>query len=904
MNVSGKSRSLRRLSFAGMVLVLVGILMLVATLTLGKRYRAMRENEAESVLLLNRDSILLQLQHRLNVAGPLARIVEYDPACTTCIDRAAQDLLADENVSAVMLIRGPVVTRVFPESLRPAWQGKKLKELSYIYTLAKVTKSLVVDGPTELLPGQSSFLFIQPVFSGDTFLGEVVVALRRQYVREQLNLDSLQQKGYDYELWRVDPQTGSKDIVRRSRDGVDFSHAVRLSFYSPNEWTLSIQPVDGWISDFDYALWFGGSVLLGGLIVGLGYAVMRFFRLRKKLRDAMNVDFVTGLYNRTGFTDHLNGWIDSGAVPFGLFLFLISDSQRIARTVDDGQTQAFLKAVPDIFGKYIKSDWLGGVVGEGCFVVAVREEMNEEDMAVFAQGLALELLWKVNLDGTKVFLNAQTHYLVYPEGGKTAQELLRNLFRRFYTRLQNESPIRSLTEKCRLLVEGQTDVVFNDSPNQEIMQLCMALNQYRNHVEQLAYTDPVYAVGNRIKYLRDANMLISYDSKRWFSLFCIDISSFSNYNDLFNVQTGDEILHEVSARLKAFFGEYIYRINGDVFLGIDFRKDKREEVVNRLREVLSVPIRASNAMFTIGVNIGICTYPMHAHTPEELLERVQVALRYAKQQGACVIYNSTLMRLLRDEATILRQLETSLMDDTLEVWYQPIMNLATGTFTAVEALLRLRDAQGRVLPTDQVIAIAERNGLVARIGEYVLRRGCSFMQRAGLRLGLSRMGINLSVQHFLVENCTQGILDTIRECGVTPDIVSLEITETVLIQSFDRIKDISMQLQKAGVHIVLDDFGAGYSSLTYLSRLPVDVLKIDRGLISGVMDSTKQRTLLKVIVDMARINNMRIVAEGVETAEVQEFVRTMGVDYIQGFFYAKPMPEDELVSMLSAFSKT
>ena len=452
-------------------------------------------------------------------------------------------------------------------------------------------------------------------------------------------------------------------------------------------------------------------------------------------------------------------------------------------------------------------------------------------MSDLAQGLALQLLWKVNLGGTKLFLEARYHFLVCPQGGGTAAELLRNLFCQFYARLQSESPIRSLAEKCRLLAEGQTGVTFNDSSNLDVMQLSMALNQYRSHVEQLAYYDPVYAVGNRSKYLRDANMLISYDKKRRFSLFCIDISSFSNYNDLFNVQTGDEILREVSGRLKGFFGGYIYRINGDVFLGIDFRKEHPDAIANRLRQALAVPVKAGPDMFTISVNIGICTYPVHADTPEELLERVQVALRYAKRQDGMVTYNAALMRLLRDEAVILRLLETRLGDGTLEVWYQPLMDLRTGRFTAAEALLRLRDAQGRLLPANQVIAIAERNGLVVRVGEYALRRACSFMRRAGLRLGLSRVGINLSVQHVLVENGTGGILEAIRASGAEPGVVSLEITETVLIQSFGKIKDIAVQLQQAGLHIVLDDFGAGYSSLNYLSRLPVDVLKIDLSLI-------------------------------------------------------------------------
>ncbi len=897
-----KSKRSRRFLLLAGALALISVLMLVASVTLSKRYKAIRESDAESILLFYRETILLQLQHRFNVAEPLAALLAFAPSCSDCFDRAALNVLRDENVISVILLRGDAVAKVFPPSFRPAYQGKKIKELPYIYTLAKLTKNLLVDGPTTLPDGQPCFLFLQPVFSGDEYLGEVAVAFREEYIHEQLNLESLQGKGYDYELWRISPQTGNKEILTLSR-GVDFSHAVRESFYLPNQWTLSIQPVDGWISSFDYAVWFGGCALLGGLLFGIGYALMRIFQLREKLRAASKVDPVTGLYNRTGFIDRLDAWIGSGTEAFGVFLFMISDCQRISRTVDNTQTRAFLRGVPGLFAKYIKNDYLAGVMGDGCFVVAVREGMTTEQMSDLAQGLSLQLLWKVNLNGTKVFLEARYDYLVYPQGGKTAEELLRNLFSQFYERLQSESPLRSLSEKCRLLVEGQTDVTFNDSSNLDIMQLSMALNQYRSHVEQLAYYDPVYAVGNRIKYLRDANMLISYNKKRRFSLFCIDISSFSNYNDLFNVQTGDAILREVSDRLKGPFGEYIYRISGDVFLGIGFQKEHPDDVAGRLREVLAMPIEAGGSMFTISVNIGVCTYPVHANTPEELLERVQVALRYAKRQGGTVIYNSALMRLLRDEAAILRLLETSLKDGTLEVWYQPLMNLHTGTFTAVEALLRLRDAQGGLLPTDQVIAIAERNGLVVRIGEYVLRRGCAFMRRAGLGLGLSRVGINLSVQHFVVENCTDGILKAIRESGVEPNVVSLEITETVLIQSFDKIKDISMRLQKAGLRIALDDFGAGYSSLNYLSRLPVDVLKIDRGLTGSVMDSPKQHALLKAIVDMARINGMAIVAEGVETAEVRDIVQASGVDYIQGFFYAKPMPEEELILRLSTYQK-
>ncbi|WP_308776767.1 GGDEF domain-containing protein, partial [uncultured Bilophila sp.] len=390
-----KSQRSRRFFLLAVALALICALTLVAGVTLSKRYRAIRESDAESILLFYRETILLQLQHQLNVAEHLAMLVAFAPSSSDSFDEAAQDVIKDENVISVILIRGNAVARVFPHALSPAYHGKKIDELPYIYTLAKLTKSLLVDGPTALPDGRPCFLFLQPVFSGDEYLGEVAVAYREQYIHEQLKLGYLRQKGYDYELWRVNPQTGGKDVVMRSRGGVDFSHAVKESFYLPNQWTLSIQPVGGWISSFDYAVWFGGCALLGGLLFGFGYALMRIFLLRGKLRDASRVDPATGLYNRAGFTARLDGWIGSGVETFGLFAFMVNDYQRIARTVDEGQTLGFLRGVPGLLGKYIKSPYLAGTAGEGCFVVAVREGMSAEQMSDLAQGLALQLLWKV-----------------------------------------------------------------------------------------------------------------------------------------------------------------------------------------------------------------------------------------------------------------------------------------------------------------------------------------------------------------------------------------------------------------------------------------------------------------------------------------------------------------------------
>lgn len=198
-----------------------------------------------------------------------------------------------------------------------------------------------------------------------------------------------------------------------------------------------------------------------------------------------------------------------------------------------------------------------------------------------------------------------------------------------------------------------------------------------------------------------------------------------------------------------------------------------------------------------------------------------------------------------------------------------------------------------------MISLAERNGIAEELGDYVLLQACMFMYRCGRKSGLRRICINLSVQQLLVGNSADHLLKLIRSAGIDPGAVTLEITESVLIQSIDQAAQALEKLRKAGVRIALDDFGVGYSSLNYLSNLPVDIIKIDRSLTRQILSNPKQCALLKSIVNMASINGLSVVAEGVETQEEQQEIAESRVDYIQGYFYARPMPEEELCLFLS-----
>lgn len=861
-----------------------------------------RQREAENILFYYREKIVLQMQGTINEATALAQTAHAMRSIRTdasgWFEAAAGPLLRRPEVCMAGLFEGDTLTQMLPQSKYGKLTGRELRDFSYIYTMSKVVKELVVEGPIVLQNDpdkQEVFLFLQPIVEGGAYLGQVAVALDRDYVLGQLGLENLSAQGYDYELWRVEPQNGNKEIVASSQPNADFSQAQKTEFNLPTQWTLSIQPKAGWLS--------GGQrlglallcVLIQALLLSFLYLLYKSTHQKHQLRKADDMDRATGLYNRKGFTAALDKWLLDGGFPVTLFYFSVEGYAQAARLIGPDEEKNYLQSIPTRLGDYIHNPFLAGRLDEGSYIVALREKLDEQKRDDFARGLSLELLLQVRLDGEKSFLMARYQYLFCEPGEGRAADYISKLLHAYYERVSGESPIRMLTEKCRQLIEGKSDVTFDEYTDLEMMELSKTFNRYRKQVEQLAYSDPVFAVGNRLKFLRDTNMLISYDKKRKFSLYCVDICSFSQYNELFSAEIGDEILHEVQRRLSRPFGSYLYRINGDVFLGVSLSDEEAVSFSNRLQAMFNEPVTVGTLSFPLQVRAAACVYPEHGETPSALLDHIQSALRFAKESDQAVtVYNGQLDEMIRTEADILRRLKEAIRRKTLEVWYQPIMCLSGHRFSAAEALVRLPDGKGGFFSAGQVISLAERNGIVEELGDYVLHRACLFMQEHGEKLGLKRIGVNLSVQQLLVGNSADHLLKLLRSTGVAPQLVTLEITESVLIQSIDQAAQTLEKLRQAGVHIALDDFGVGYSSLNYLSNLPVDIIKIDRSLTRQIVTSPKQYALLKSIVDMASVNKLSVVAEGVETKAEQQAIANSGVQYIQGYFYARPMPGEDL----------
>lgn len=896
-------RRMRKRKMVFLILIILAILSSYGVyVKLYKDRMAVKKNEAANILYDYDDKIESQLYGTLNEADALAKTASMmEDKETKWFEEAVEPLLVREEIPFAFLFQGDTLVKALPNQVYKDLEDTKVEEFPYAFSMAKVSKDTVVEGPS-LMPFDSTeeelFLFLQPILKDGVYAGEVVIAMKRAYVLEQLAIPNLVERGYDFELWQVDPQNGRKDLIAVSREGVDFSQASKITLQLPAQWNLSIQPISGWIALQEKVGLAYIGITLSGILLWIIYIIYNLVVRKRSFQHTESRDEKTGLYTQEEFNRQLSTWLAEGK-SFTLFFFALEGYAKIEYLLDGQETKRYLHSIPTVLQKYIQCPYLSGWNRyEGIFV-AVREEMDDIRAEEFCKGLVLELIFKYSIDDKRCFIKPQYAYRHSHRHMRNADTMVTELLRTYYGKMMKQSPVREMNEKCRQLIEGKADVVFDEYVDPDMMELSKTLNRYRKKAEEFAYMDTVFKVGNRLKYLRDANMLITYDKKRGFKLLCIDIRRFSEYNERFNAEVGDEILQEVRRRLSTFFGSYVYRINGDVFLGISLAEDKMEHIVQKVLKLFDSPIMVKSFALSINVYISACEYPDYGKQPSDLLDCLQAGLRHAKQKDKqVVIYNHALDNLLHTEADILNRLKESIRNETLEVWYQPMICLKNHRFDAAEAIVRLPDGHGSYYSAGQVIALAERNNIVEQLGDYVMKKACTFMKEYGKKLGLSRIAINLSVQQLLVENCVEHIREIMEATGVEEHNITLEVTESILIPSIEKAAKTLKELQKRGILIALDDFGVGYSSLNYLSNLPVDIIKIDRSLTKQILTNNKQHLILKSIVDMAAVNHLTVVCEGVEYADEQKVISESGVHYIQGYYYSHPMSDEKLIKFL------
>ncbi|MBL8340835.1 MAG: EAL domain-containing protein [Rubrivivax sp.] len=388
------------------------------------------------------------------------------------------------------------------------------------------------------------------------------------------------------------------------------------------------------------------------------------------------------------------------------------------------------------------------------------------------------------------------------------------------------------------------------------------------------------------------------------ALILIDLDHFKKVNDTLGHAVGDELLIEVASRLRQSVrrGDLASRFGGDEFLLLVLSSDIRAEVDRidtRIRDAVAQPLWVGNTQVQVTATLGVSLYPEHGSDFETLLQHADLAMYAAKEGGrnALAYFEHDMGESFRQRTALEADLRGACERREFEVHYQPRVDVTSNRIVGAEALVRWRHPRRGLVPPGEFIAVCESTGLICEVGRQVLANVVEQLRRwseAGLALPVS---VNLSPREFADPGLAERVGATLAEAGCAPELLQMEITESMLLGGEERPLTTLHALRELGVSIALDDFGTGYSNLAYLQRFPIGTLKIDRSFIQAVGDDQR---LAELIVQLCRVMRLDAVAEGVETPEQLAWIRERGVAQYQGFLFARPMPAGEFESMLRA----
>lgn len=439
------------------------------------------------------------------------------------------------------------------------------------------------------------------------------------------------------------------------------------------------------------------------------------------------------------------------------------------------------------------------------------------------------------------------------------------------------------------------------------------VTERKNYEEQLEHQtnhDALTGLANR-NLLADRlsqSILYARRSGRLVAVLLLDLDRFKVINDSLGHRHGDELLRQVSERLGDCVrsGDTVARFGGDEFvitLAEVAESDDIAQVTRKIAEVLSPPLLVAERTLQVTASIGISVFPQDSDDGETLIRNADIAMYQAKQAGGGTFrffaseMNERMQETMEMEADLRRALDRS----ELVLHYQPKVDLNSGSVTGCEALLRWNHPQQGMIPPDRFIPLAEETGLIVPIGHWVLRRACA-EAHSWVERGLPNLvvAVNLSARQFRQPDLLTTIVQTLRESGLNPRGLELELTESMIMDDPENAAATMHKLRELGVRLALDDFGTGYSSLNSLRRFPVDALKIDRSFIGDVATDRSSAAVAASVITIAHSLDLEAVAEGVETEEQLNFLRSCQCDTLQGFLFSKALPAVDFVALVAS----
>ncbi|WP_043743581.1 EAL domain-containing protein [Paramagnetospirillum magneticum] len=575
------------------------------------------------------------------------------------------------------------------------------------------------------------------------------------------------------------------------------------------------------------------------------------------------------------------------------------------------------------------------------YVHRLDEALKERDAALLRSRKDLNLARKVieaSLDGIMIVDSTQKIEFVNPAfthmTGYTAEEIIgknpnvlksghhdETFYKHMYTVLEAQDywqgEIWNRRKNGEIYPEWLTINVIRDDTG-DITQYAAIFSDIterkktEERIKNLAYFDVLTALPNRRLFTDRLQIAIANAHRhgQQLAIMFLDLDLFKRINDSLGHGVGDQVLVETAARISHCVreGDTVARLGGDEFTVLLPELDHLEDVAKLAERVIAhvkQPFLVDDNELYVTTSIGIAVYPEDGTTVEALIKNADTAMYRAKDLGrnSYQLYTAAMNARSFERLTMESSLRHALTREEFRLVYQVKVDSEDGRMSGVEALVRWHHPEmGLVSPVD-FIPLAEAMGVISDIGEWVLRTACRQCKH-WMDLGLPpvRIAVNVSAQQFVETDVPEVVARALRETGLPPQYLELELTETVLMQRVDEVVAVLKSLRAMGVRISIDDFGTGYSSLSYLKRMPIDALKVDRSFVNDIFDGQSKVTedgaeIVSTIINLAHNLKLKAIAEGVETPEQAEFLRSKGCDEVQGYLISRPVSGEDLISL-------
>lgn len=487
--------------------------------------------------------------------------------------------------------------------------------------------------------------------------------------------------------------------------------------------------------------------------------------------------------------------------------------------------------------------------------------------------------------------------------------------------------LTAMTEKADMrqaMQLGADDYLTKPFTSEELLSAIASRLQKYNLVKD-HYYDEIKVVGERFEYLSHHDGLTKLPNRVLFhesltqavlhakinnkslALLFLDMDNFNIINNTLGNDIGDQLFIAIAERLKRYTApcDMVARIQGDEFAliisGVTDTPSVKLET-QKILDLLSRPYHIYGHEVFITSSIGITMFPEDHQEVEGLIKNAELAMYYAKSNGrnSYKLYSPDLNVQSSEYMALANSLHRALDRNEIRVFYQPLVNLQSGKIVGAEALARWQHPDLGLIMPSKFIPVAEQTGLILRLSEIILYLVCEQMRswrEAGINYGF--VAVNLSSQHFRPgTNLIEFVSKVLQETNTEPNHLELELTESIIMQNAEYTIQVLSQLQEIGVKVAIDDFGTGYSSLSYLKHFPVNILKIDRCFVQDITTDRHDATISLAIIDLAHSLSLKVIAEGVETAEQMQFLKDHGCDKFQGYFFSPPLPASEFEQML------